>query len=323
MFYNYKGVYQIMLAHILFLSLGLVMLFLGGDWLVRGASRLSLRLGISVMVVGLTVVAFATSAPEFIVSLMASIKGQGNVALGNIIGSNIANIALILGISAILKPIEIKASMMRREIPWMIGATVLFLIPSYFCRSINWVWGIVFLILFGFFLFSCFKRKQEFSVFDSDERESSMVKDVFFLTAGLALLILGGEIAVRNAVRIAISLNISQLFIGITVIALGTSLPELVTSIMASLKNEQDMAVGNVVGSNIFNILWVLGFCSLFHTFTLESSVLAFHLPVMIVISLLCIPIMRTGYTISRKEGFFLLGVYFTYIVILYKYFLR
>ncbi|MBN1520986.1 MAG: calcium/sodium antiporter [Candidatus Aureabacteria bacterium] len=306
------------LVYILLLVLGLVMLFIGGDWLVKGASRFSLRLGISVMVVGLTVVAFGTSAPEFIVSLLASIRKEGSVAIGNIVGSNIANIALVLGVSALIKPIKIQTITLRQDVPWMLAAAFLFLIVT-FMGKMGRMWGAAFLILFSFFLYGCFRKKRDVEL-PVKETSGTLTRDVLLIVAGLALLLAGGEVVVSNAVALAKMMKVSELIIAATIVALGTSLPELMTSLVASLKGEQDIAVGNVIGSNIFNILWVLGFCALITPFDLQSKQLGFHNLVMIIFSLLCLPIMHTGKTISRTEGLFMVFGYILYIVLLYAF---
>ena len=311
------------LGYLFFLFVGLAMLIWGGESLVNGATRLSRRIGISTMVIGLTVVAFGTSVPEFVVSALASFKDQGSVAVGNIIGSNIANIALILGISALIRPIKIKKRTLRREIPWMLFSTLLFFATAFFSR-ISRIWAVVFLLAFSVFLFSCFKTGQETGDEETQEKaQGAMGKALFRLIFGLTLLFVGGEVVVNNAVALAELLNISQLFIGIAIIAVGTSLPELITGIVASVKNEQDIAVGNVVGSNIFNILWVLGASALIRPLAMGKEILIFHMPVLIFFSVICIPIMRTGFTISRKEGVFLLLGYGTYIAVLATFFLR
>ena len=312
-----------MINYIVFIILGLLMLFLGGDWLVRGASRISIRIGISVMVVGLTVVAFGTSAPEFIVSLIASYNKNGDVALGNIIGSNIANIALILGVTALIRPIKIKANSVNKEIIWMLVAVVAFFITAVL-GEISRIGGVIFLTLFGTFLYGCFKRKDK-SLPESQKNEikGPVLYDAFFLISGLILLVFGGKVVVKNAVYLAKMLNISELFIGIVIIALGTSLPELITGIIASIKDKQDIAVGNVVGSNIFNILWVLGVCALVWPLKLDVTILKFHMPALILFSVIAVRLVRSGHIITRLEGFFLTCAYFIYISINYIYLVK
>ena len=303
-----------MIQYSALLIFGLFLLFLGGGWLVKGASRLSQRIGISVMVIGLTVIAFGTSAPEFIVSLIASYNSNGDVALGNIIGSNIANIALILGVTALVRPVEIKARTLKREIIWMLVAVAAFFVTS-LLGAISRLWGMIFLILFGAFLYGCFKRKDE-SLYEASEKrvEGSAVFDIFWLVSGLLLLFIGGKVVVENAILLARMLKVSELFIGIVIVAVGTSLPELITGVIASAKKKQDIAVGNVIGSNIFNIFWVLGVCALFWPFKLEPNILKYHMPALILFSVLCVPLVRSGHIITRLQGFFLTFAYFIYI---------
>ncbi len=258
-----------MIEYILFV-IGLVFLVKGADFLVGGSSALAKRLGIPTLVIGLTIVAFGTSTPELVVNLISAIKGQTEVAFGNIIGSNIANILLVLGIVAIINPIKVKRSTVYKEIPFsLLAVVVLFVVSNYLLidnisiNSLTRVSGIVLLCFFIIFLYYSIglaqrSRKQ----LDNKEMEIKKYKpwtSIFFILLGLVGLYFGGQWVVNGAVFIAEKLGLSEFMISATVIAIGTSLPELVTGITAARKKESDLAVGNSVGSNIFNVFWILG----------------------------------------------------------------
>ena len=305
-----------MLRSIFYLIIGFFMLITGGNWLVKGSSRFSLRLGISAMVIGLTVVAFGTSAPEFMVSLIASIKKEGGIAVGNILGSNIANIALILGLSAIIKPIKVQSDTIKKDIPWLIISVLLF-VSALFAGKISFFLGVVFLLFFFAFLYGCFKRKRQFDI-PAEDIKSSFLLDILLVVSGLLFLLFGGNMVVASAVKLAKMLGISEIIIAVSIVAIGTSLPELFTSLIATLKDKQDIAVGNVLGSNIFNILWVLGVCALFSPIALQFDKIGYHCIVMVVFSVICIPVVYTGKTITRQEGILLVFGYLVYLFLLY-----
>jgi len=317
------------LTAILFI-LGLILLLGGAELLVRGASRLAAALGLSPLVIGLTIVAFGTSSPEFSVSLKTVLSGQPEVAAGNVIGSNIFNVLFILGISAFITPLNVQEKLIRYDVPFMIVLSGLVWIFSY-DTIIGWFEGlfllsvlmvyIVLLIYFG-------RKKKEFKN-DSEDQGSiekkgislkNLFRDLIFIAFGLTLLVYGSGWFVDGAIAAARILGVSELIIGLTIVAAGTSLPEVFTSVIAAFRGERDIAVGNVVGSNIFNLLGVLGFIAFTvpEGLIISSSLFYFDLPVMLVVALFCLPIFITGKIINRKEGAFLLIIYILYVMALY-----
>lgn len=318
-----------MLTFILFV-LGLVLLISGAELLVRGASRVAVAVGISPLVVGLTVVAYGTSAPELAVSVQSSYAGAADIAVGNVIGSNIANVLLILGISAIITPLVVAQQLVRLDVPLMIGLSLLLFAMSLDGR-INWLDG---LILFaGAISYTVFVIKQSRKENQAIQQEYSehfenipqrmgakqIAAQVILILAGLALLVVGANWLVDGAVVAARYFGVSELVIGLTIVAVGTSLPEVATSIVASIKGERDIAVGNVVGSNIFNILTVLGVSGLVapNGILVSTSALYFDMPVMIAVAIACLPIFFTGHLIARWEGVLFLGYYVAYTLYL------
>lgn len=307
---------------VVLLIVGIILLFLGGEGLVKGASRLARILGISPVVIGLTVVAFGTSAPEFVVGLIASLKGSSDIVLGNIIGSNISNIGLILGIGAVISPLFIQGRLVKVEVPIMI-------ILSFILFGL--AWGLNLGLFQGIFLFgaliafttySYFGSKKEPEVVEEQYKEfisedGPTWKQILFIVLGLAGLIIGARLVVDSAILIARVIGVSELVISITVVAIGTSLPELSTTIVAAMKKEHDIIVGNIIGSNIFNI-GILGLVSIIHPVKVDSSLLRFEFPVMLFFSILILPIMITGKRISRFEGILLLLLYggFIYLTV-------
>lgn len=307
---------------ILYLVGGLVLLFIGGEGLIRGSSNLAIKIGITPLVVGLTVVAFGTSAPELVVSLKAALIGNSAISLGNVVGSNIANIALILGTAALVRPLEIHTKVIIREIPIMIGVSILlflFLIDG----ELGLIEGLIF--VFGIAAYTTVNvmmaQKEKNKLVNDEFQEGLKSKlgipvSIVLIVAGLALLILGANLFVQSAVAIAKLFNISDAIIGLTIVAVGTSLPELVTSAIAAYKNESDIAVGNVVGSNIFNILSILGITALIIPIS-SAGISSIDFGVMIFTAIILLPLSRTGYKISRIEGSFLLAGYIVYIYFL------
>lgn len=310
---------------VIFLIVGLILLVAGAEFLIKGASKLAATLGISPLVIGLTVVAFGTSAPELAVSLNASFSGQASIALGNVVGSNICNILLILGISSLIAPLVVAQQLVRLDVPIMIGVSGLLLMFGLDGR-IDRSDGVVLFI--GGLVYTCFllyqSRKEnnqsvqdEYAKFGARSlsiKETSL--NVVLFAGGALMLVSGSNLLVSSAVTIAEFFGASRLIIGLTVIAFGTSLPELATSVMASIRGERDIAVGNVIGSNIFNILMVLGLTSAVSTTGIEisPSALAFDIPVMLAVAVMCLPIFFTGNEVSRREGVLLLLYYVLYI---------
>jgi cation:H+ antiporter len=308
------------------LLLGLVLLTAGAEILVRGASKLALYAGISPLVVGLTVVAFGTSAPELVVSVQSSLAGNGAVALGNVIGSNIFNVLFILGISALIIPLRVAQQLIWFDVPLMIALSVLILLLGLDGR-ISWIEGLSLAIgLVVYTVWAIVQSRKE----NTDIQQEYVAalgaadhqyrwKDFFISTGlvvvGLALLILGSRWFATSAVSMARDFNVPELIIGLTIVAAGTSLPEVATSIMAAIRGERDIAVGNVVGSNLFNILGVLGVSSFVNAqgLVVSPEALWLDIPVMIAVAVACLPVFFTGHLIARWEGAMFVGYYFAY----------
>jgi cation:H+ antiporter len=319
--------------HLLFFAVGLVLLVLGARCLVQGASRLAFAVGVSPLVIGLTVEAFGTSAPEMAVSVGAVWGGQYDIAVGNVIGSNIFNVLFILGASALIVPLVVNRQIIRQEIPIMIGVTVLSLVLLR-DLSISMVeGGILFLLLIVYtvFLIAQSRRATQAASGDVDLGDlnpgeaswaASRLVQMLLIIGGLVLLVVGSRLLVTASVAFAEALGVSDLVVALTIVAAGTSLPEVATSITAALKGERDIAVGNVVGSNIFNILAVLGLSGLAAGpagITVAPSIMAFDSWVMLVSAVACLPIFLTGREIARWEGGVFLafyGFYVTYLVL-------
>lgn len=305
--------------------IGLTSLILGAKLLVRGASRLAAALGLSPLVIGLTVVAFGTSAPELAVSLQAGLSGRPDIALGNVVGSNIFNILFILGVSALITPLVVSQQLVRLDVPLMIGVSVLFFIMALDGAVGRLDGAMLFAGIAAYTVFVVRQSRRENSPAGEEyahEYGSSATHpagrwllQAVSILAGLALLVVGSRWLLNSAVAIARSLGVSDLIIGLTIIAAGTSLPEVATSVVASLRGERDIAVGNVVGSNIFNILAILGLSSLSvpNGLTVAPALLHVDIPVMIAVALACLPIFFTGNRIVRWEGVLFLGYYFAY----------
>jgi len=305
---------------------GLFLLVGGAELFVRGASRIAALLGVSPLVIGLTVVALGTSSPEIAVSLQSSLAGSADLALGNVLGSNICNVLLILGTSALITPLVVAQRLVWLDVPLMIAASVavlLFGLDGRIGRS-EGSFFVLGAILYTVFLLRQSRResqavraeyKAEFGVTSSTGGLSSWILSAGFVLGGLATLVLGSRWLVQAAVTIAQGMGVSELVIGLTVVAVGTSLPELATSILAALRKERDIAVGNIVGSNLFNILLVLGLTGAVTPggVPVPGAALAFDIPVMIAVAVACLPIFFTGHRIVRWEGLLFLGYYAVY----------
>ncbi|EDX87740.1 putative K+-dependent Na+/Ca+ exchanger [Synechococcus sp. PCC 7335] len=307
------------------LVVGLALLVLGAEFLIRGASKLAATIGVPPLIIGLTVVAFGTSAPELAVSLNASLNGQADIALGNVVGSNICNVLLILGISAVIAPLIVAQQLVRLDVPIMIGVSALLMffgLDNQLDRSdglVLFIGGIAYTL---FLLVQSRKEKnpviqdeyEQFGARSLSLKETSLSALLFFL--GMAMLVAGSRWLVGSAVSIATFLGASPLIIGLTIIAFGTSLPELATSVMATFRGERDLAVGNVIGSNIFNILVVLGLTSAVSEtgIHISNSAQRFDIPVMLAVAIMCLPIFFTDNQVSRREGILLLSYYVLYV---------
>ena len=305
---------------------GVVLLYFGAEFLIRGGVAVARRLKVSPLLIGLTLVAFGTSAPELVVSIQAALNDSGDIAVGNVIGSNICNIALILGLCAVLRPVATNEKLFKLDMPLMIGSALLF---SVFYRldgrGINfWQGAVLFTILVAYLVWSVYQDKKsgsgELAAAAEEEAGEKPVAIPFALLmfiGGLAGLILGAKSFVSSAIFFAKAMGVSQAVIGLTIVAIGTSLPELATSVVAIIKGERDIAVGNVVGSNIFNILVIMGVAPMVSDLH-APNVSMIDLGVMIFCSVVLFPLMYTGKRISRGEGAFLLLVYVAYTVWLF-----
>ena len=304
---------------------GLALLVIGAEALVRGASRLAVAAGVSPLVVGLTVVAYGTSSPEMAVSVEAAWRGQGDVALGNVVGSNIFNVLFILGISASLVPLVVHSQLVRVDGPVRIGVSILM---WFIARDgvVSPTEGVV--LLAGVVAYTTLLvrlgRRDASSASPADAAARAVpgrwVIDVALVAIGLVLLVAGARMLVDAAITLARALGISELVIGLTVVAAGTSMPEVATSIMAAVRGERDIAVGNVVGSNVFNILAVLGASAAVAPggLPVPAAATSFDLPVAVAVAVACLPVFSTGFTIARWEGVVFLGYYVAYVLYLY-----
>ena len=312
-----------MLEQVLMFVLGLVVLVVGADVMVRGASRLAVSFGVSPLVVGLTVVAFGTSAPEMAVSVGSALAGTPDLAIGNVVGSNIANVLLILGISALITPLLVDEQIIRQEIPIMIGASALLVVMA-LDGNIGLLESIVlFALVIAYTVFLVIQsRRASKAVQDEFETgiptstwDSHWAVQIGLIAAGLVMLVVGADWLVDAAVAFARAFGVSDLVIGLTVVAVGTSMPEIATSIVAAMRGQRDIAVGNVVGSNVFNILAVLGAAGIASGVGLPVSEAArnFDLWVMLAVAFACLPIMITGREIARWEGVVFLAYYAAY----------
>jgi len=314
-----------------YLIAGLVLLVAGAEVLVRGAAKLAAQFGIPPLIIGLTVVAFGTSAPETAVSVQAALNGSGDIAIGNVLGSNIANVLLILGVTSLVAPLIVSRQLIRLDVPIMIGASLVTYALAW-DGSLSRLDGTLLfsaVIAYTAFLIISSRRAtaaataddefaKEFGLDETPKPYASLI-NAGLVVAGLVLLVTGSNFLVEGAVSLARALGLSELVIGLTVIAIGTSLPELATSILAAIRGERDIAVGNIVGSNIFNLLCVLGLASLVspNAIGVAANALAFDFPVMIAVALACLPIFFTGYAINRWEGLLFVAYYVAYTVYL------
>jgi cation:H+ antiporter len=302
---------------------GLLLLYYGAEYLVTGSSRLALSFGVRPLVVGLTVVAFATSMPEFMVSLFATIRGASSMAAGNIIGSNIANIGLILGVAALITPVVVARSTLVRELPMMVIAS-LALYGMALDGEIAFMNGLIlFLSLLAFLIYCLMTARNPSLPYDLEidkvlnEMSVKRGQNIALVLIGMAGLGLGAELMVRGAVMVATLLGVSELIIGLSIVALGTSLPELAASVMSAWKGEMDISVGNVIGSNIFNVLFVLGICPMIRPVMLEPRALTLDFPIMLAFCALLIGLLTLvspRLQLDRKRGLLLLGAYLIFI---------
>jgi cation:H+ antiporter len=309
------------LVTLLLFVAGIVLLIWGADLLVRGAAHLAALAGVSPLVIGLTVVAMGTSAPELAVSLRAALVGQADLTLGNVVGSNIANVLLILGLAATAAPLLVAARVLQREVPTMIGVSLLLWLlaaDGAFSRLDGLVLVgllVVFLVVTVWVERRSAEERAAEPLAPGGRRRSGVLQNLALLLGGLILLVAGAQWLVDGAVIFARTLGVSELIIGLTVVAVGTSLPEIATSVLASLRGEREIAVGNVVGSNILNILGVLGLTAVLapQPIAVPAGALAFDLPVLVASAVACLPIFFNGRMIARWEGALFLAYYVAY----------
>lgn len=311
----------------LLLIVGIALLIKGADFFVEGASSIARALHVSPLLIGLTIVAFGTSSPEATVSIIAALEENAGVAIGNVVGSNILNITFVVGVTALINPLKVENETIRKEIPFTLLASValLILVSDVTLQSLeaNFITrsdGFIFLLFFAVFLYYIFevarnsreKLKEEASL--SNTSAPSWGKNSIYTIGGLVAIIIGGDLVVDHATVIAYSFGMSETLVGLTIVAIGTSLPELITSITAAIKKEGDIALGNIVGSNIFNILFVLGAASVISPLAVDSKIFV-DLILMIVLTLILLVFSRTSFRVGRREGTFLVVAYILYMI--------
>jgi cation:H+ antiporter len=303
----------------LMLIAGLALLIVGAEWLVKGASRVAAGFGISPLVIGLTVVAFGTSSPEMAISVSSALKGEADIAVGNVVGSNIFNVLFILGVSALITPLVVSKQLVKLDVPLMIGVSVLALLLSLDGRIALWEGAVLFAGIIAYTIMTVRVGKASGEAGEAVDGADRWAVNVGLILLGLVLLVLGSRWLVTAAIEIATAMGVSELVIGLTIVAAGTSMPEVATSITAAIRGQRDIAVGNVVGSNIFNILAVLGLTAMVAPggLPVSDAALNFDYPVMLAVAVACLPIFFVGYTIQRWEGALFLGYYVAYTVYL------
>jgi cation:H+ antiporter len=317
-----------MLQHVLFFVLGLAALIVGAEALVRGASKIAMSFDVSPLVVGLTIVAFGTSSPEMAVSVGAVMNGANDIAVGNVVGSNIFNVLAILGLSAVIAPLIVHAQIIRQEVPIMIGGSLIVLLMCVDGTISRGDAGLLLALLIGYTVFLIRQSRAESRETRDEYSEAVTGKagwdahwavQLLLIVAGLGLLVLGSEWLVDSAVVFARALGVSDLVIGLTIIAAGTSMPEVATSILAAVRGERDIAVGNVIGSNTFNLLGCLGLAGLVGPsgLVVPPAVMNFDVWVMLAVALVCLPVFIAGQQIGRAKGLMFLVFYVAYVAYL------
>ena len=303
---------------------GLVLLYFGADWLVQGAVTLALHLGLSPLIVGLTVVALGTSIPETLVSVQAAIGHQGGIALGNVIGSNILNIALVLGLSALLHPLKVDSHLVKADVPLLVGATFMLVVLLEDMHISRMEGAFLLLCIMGYVVGNIMTVKRTSPAEDVIEGMEvpkdpgkTLKKDIGFLCIGLVSLAFGANFLVSGAVDLARLWGLSEALIGLTIVSIGTGTPELATALMAAHRKTSDLAIGNAVGSNLFNIMFVLGIAGLIVPMD-AVGIRSSDLYVMLGVTILLLPTVWTGYVLDRKEGFVFLAIYVGYLYYLW-----
>ncbi|PIC99579.1 MULTISPECIES: calcium/sodium antiporter [unclassified Sporosarcina] len=306
------------------LIIGFVLLIKGADYFVDGSSNIARLLQIPPILIGLTIVALGTSSPEATVSIIAAMGGNADVAVGNVVGSNIFNITIVVGMAAFLFPLKVQSETIRKEIPFTLLAGIVMLVlmsdmalQGFSSNMITRGDGIIFLLFLSIFMYYVIElglRSRQNSTLTQATENVKWGKNILITLVGLAAIIFGGDLVVSNATKIAYSLGMSETLVGLTIIAIGTSLPELVTSISAALKKESEIALGNIVGSNIFNILFVLGASSVITPIAVNDKVFI-DVIIMLVLTLVLLLFARTGFKIGKREGLMLAVAYVVYLV--------
>ena len=310
--------------NILLLIGGFGALWFGAEWLVRGAARIATRMGVSPVVIGLTLVSLGTSAPELVVGIVAALDGRTGLLIGNVMGSNLANIGLILGATAVIRPLAVADRVISRDVPIMVLVTI-FIFPLVLDNVVVLGDGLILLVVLVLYVAFTFRtvdedmsQLEEGAGGDAGEEADAareLLVNLGLVTAGAIGLALGGKAIVEGASYLASELGASEELIGLTVVAVGTSLPELVTSVVAAARQQTDIAVGNIVGSNIFNLTAVLGASALVSELPVDTSILTRQLPAVLVISLLAWPITASARRVRRSEGVLLLAAYFGFMI--------
>lgn len=306
------------------LLIGFALLIKGADYFVEGSSNIATMFKISPLLIGLTIVAFGTSSPEATVSILAAVDGNAGVAIGNVVGSNIFNITLVVGVTAMINPLKVESTTIRKEIPFTLLASVTLLVlmaditlQGFSENLITRSDGLIFLLIFAVFLYYIFevaRNNREISTENpTTETPRSLGKNILFTVGGLAAIIFGGDLVVDNATQIAFSFGMSQTLVGLTIVAVGTSLPELITSITAAIKKQSEIALGNIVGSNIFNILFVLGASSVISPLAVIDEIF-FDVVLMIFLTVILFIFSKSHYKIAKSEGFILAIAYIAYM---------
>ena len=312
-----------LLSLILFFA-GLLLLYFGAEYLIEGSSRLALSFGVRPLIIGMTVVAFATSMPELLVTVLAAMRGSTDLAVGNVLGSNVANIGLILGSSAIVAPLVVDRSILSRELPIMLMASLMFWLLS-LNGIVGRAEGILLLLGLAAFLYYCLRSGKQTQLEPeqlADEVQSEKQhrrKDIVYIVLGIVALAIGAEMMIKGSTNIARIFGISELVIGLSVVAFGTSLPELAASIVSAVKGEMEISVGNVIGSNIFNILFVIGMIRSIRALPVNPQLHSFQFPTMLAIGALLYPMLWKKARLSRLHGGLLLLIYFAFIVVSFR----
>lgn len=306
---------------LLWLAIGSAALYYGAEWLVGGGSKTAKKLGISPLIIGLTLVAYGTSAPELVVSVDAAIAGEGGISIGNVVGSNICNIALILGLCAVITPLTVNRAMLKSDVPVMAATAVAFCLIYWWQDGVGRSGGLI--LLAGFILYNikvivgakkeaAANSLNEPAEEDGEKAEKPLYLYLLLAALGLVVLVLGSKAFLKGAIGIAQLTGLSNTVIGLTIVAVGTSLPELATSVVAAIKGERDIAIGNVVGSNIFNILLIMGVAPLIAPLT-GANIQFWDLVALLATTFILIPFMITGFRLNRAEGVILLAMYGAY----------